>query len=668
MSQFGDVLTSHPRPVRWHEPLVAFLSYLSIALAFFGPVLSRLSDQLITSPTEHRPWDALQVLWNAWWVRRSLFAGVNPYFCDMLFVPYGTPLVLHTLTPAQTSAIALLSSILPTALSYNVVVITGFPVAGLGAYALCRLVTRHHVASLVGGLAFMLSPFLVSKAVAGWVNMVYSGVLPLYLACLLHSTAGAPARPRLSRALLAGSALLVLFTGDVTVVFAANLTVCAFVWQSWTSRSPRQTAIRFIHALGPTALVVGPYLAMVAYYAFSYGLTVSSGRELKYTPDVLSYALPFTDTSLYSRYLTHLNLPAAVRRDLVRADNACYLGLLVLPLALFGLVSARKNPTVRFFIWLFLLFLVLSLGTELLLFREAVHVGPVEVRLPFLLWEKIPMLGAVAQTGRYLVISYMAMSVGLACLVSALWDRLGERWGTAAAATVALIVCADFAFVPGVGPVPPVPSLSGRGVVLDPRLHNAPTMYYQTHHERPLMGGYVSRRPAASLGRYRQIPGFTCLFFGDRSGGCDRALLLSSLRTLGVTDILMDPGDWRGDMLRRYGFCEHYADSETVVWAVPGDEPRCGSAAPSRTSSRRQTWTASFEKGEERASSVSSSEPAGENQKAEGHQVEGDQSARDLPGLSDRLFAAAAGHYRSAAQQGGVIKAIDDVVRGGSVP
>src|SRR5215475_6332714 len=162
MIPFDDVLTRHSRPVRCRELIVAFGCYLGIALAFFGPVLDRLSDQIITSPTDHRPWDHLQVLWNAWWIRRSLFAGVNPYFCDMLFVPYGTPLVMHTLTPVQTSAIAMLSFILPTALAYNVVVITGFLVAGLGAYTLCRLVTRHHIASLVGGLAFMLSPFLVS--------------------------------------------------------------------------------------------------------------------------------------------------------------------------------------------------------------------------------------------------------------------------------------------------------------------------------------------------------------------------------------------------------------------------------------------------------------------------------------------------------------------------
>src|SRR5262245_59250066 len=94
------------------------------------------------------------------------------------------------------------------------------------------------------------------------------------------------------------------------------------------------------------------------------------------------------------------------------------------------------------------------------------------------------------------------------------------------------------------------------------------------------MSGYLSRRPAAVLERYRQIPGLICLFFGDRSGDCSRTVVLSSLRTLGVADILLDPGDWRGEMLRRYGFCAHYADSETVVWAVPGDEPRCGRTIP----------------------------------------------------------------------------------------
>ncbi|MBK9241122.1 MAG: hypothetical protein IPL75_12840 [Acidobacteria bacterium] len=107
------------------------------------------------------------------------------------------------------------------------------------------------------------------------------------------------------------------------------------------------------------------------------------------------------------------------------------------------------------------------------------------------------------------------------------------------------------------------------GVVLDPRLRSSQTMYYQTSHERPLAGGYLSRRPEFALRKYRELPGFNCLYFGVRSADCDKDAMLSSLRSLDVTNVLLDPRDWRGEMLARYGFRQHYADVWTVVWEVP---------------------------------------------------------------------------------------------------
>ncbi len=556
--------------LRWHQPIVALGAYLGITLAFLAPVLGRLGSGLITAPTAIQPMDHLQVLWNAWWIERSLFAGANPYFTDMLFVPYGTPLVFHFLTPIQTSAIVLLSSVFSTELSYNLVIIAGFPVAGLGAYALCRVVTRHHWASVVGGVAFMLSPFIVSKAAAGWTNMLYSGVLPLYLACLLHATSDTPARPRLSKVLLALSVVLLLFTGDVTVVFAANVTVCVFAWRWWTSGHLAATVAGFGRALAFSALVAVPYFAMVAYYVFSYGFEIDVGRRLDFIPDLWSYLLPFSPTSIYSESLKGLHLSPTVWTDLGRVGTACYLGIVVLPLALAGFWSGRKDPTVRFVVVLFFLFLALSMGPRLLILREEVRVGPFPFALPFMLWAKIPLLGSVAQSGRYLVISYMAMSVGVAVLTAAVAGREGRTRALLAGALLLLLVCADFAFQMGVRPLPPMPSLAGTGgVVLDPRLRSSQTMYYQTSHERPLAGGYLSRRPEFALRKYRELPGFNCLYFGVRSADCDKDAMLSSLRSLDVTNVLLDPRDWRGEMLARYGFRQHYADVWTVVWEVP---------------------------------------------------------------------------------------------------
>src|SRR5262249_59739893 len=88
------------------------------------------------------------------------------------------------------------------------------------------------------------------------------------------------------------------------------------VGQAWTSRPPGQAAAVFPGARGPAALVAAPYLGMLAYYVLSYGFAINVGRRLDYIPDLLSYALPFTETSPYSRYLTGLNLPEKVRVDL----------------------------------------------------------------------------------------------------------------------------------------------------------------------------------------------------------------------------------------------------------------------------------------------------------------------------------------------------------------
>jgi hypothetical protein len=548
--------------VRWHEPIIAFGVYLGIALAFFSPVWNQLADAMIGEV-----WDSLQVLWNAWWIQRTLFQGVNPYFSDLIFAPYGTPLVLHFLTPIQSSLIAIVNQFVRIEIAYNVVVLMAFPLAGIGAYTLGRYITQDHVASLVGGLVFMLSPFIVSKAFSGWINMLYAGLLPLFFVTLLKATTPHPGRS--SPYLLATTTLLVLLN-DVLAVFAANVTVCTLAWRIFASERRYETVGRLCKVLLPSIVVSSPYVVMAAYYIASYGYSLNVGRRLDYIPEIWSYILPFTHTSVYSDRVSDLGFGERIKFDLARVDTAAYLGALVLPLCLAGMIAWLRRPSVRFCAFIFFWFLILSMGPKLLLYREVIMIQGLPIRLPFALWQEIPILGAVAQSGRYLVIPYMMMSVGLACLVATMRNRLGGVRGTAFAIVVALIVCTDYAFKPWTAALPPIPKLStSAGLVLDPRLRHGTPMYYQTHHQRPLVGGYLSRRPEYALHRYRQIPGFLCLFFGDASAPCERETLLKSLASFGIRDIMLDPADWRNSMLKENGFRRHYADSFTVVWAVP---------------------------------------------------------------------------------------------------
>ena len=97
-------------------------------------------------------------------------------------------------------------------------------------------------------------------------------------------------------------------------------------------------------------------------------------------------------------------------------------------------------------------------------------------------------------------------------------------------------------------------------------------MYYQTKHRRPLVGGYVSRMPPGPVARYRQIPGMACVFFGDPDADCGRDTVLAALRQLHVTTVMLQPDDWRNEMLDRHGLTRAYADRLTVVW-IPTDLP-----------------------------------------------------------------------------------------------
>jgi hypothetical protein len=509
--------------------------------------------------------DAYVFMWNAWWLRQSLFEMHNPYFCDLIFAPFGSPLVWHSLIPLPSAAIALLSSVVPIHVAYNLVVMAAFPLAGTAAFALCRALTRDGWASLVGGLVFMLCPFMASRAM-GHLNLLFCGLLPLYFLALLRATDTAnPAAARAWRWRLAGVSLCLLFSCANAVVFAANLSLFLFIWQGWRDPAWRATAARFWRALSPTLWVSLPYIAMVLYFSVTYDYFPTVRRDLDWNPEPISYVLPLTRTSIYSSWLAGLGSP-----QLVAVEPAVYLGMLTFPLAAAGLAMRRRDPHIALCGLLFLLFASFSLGPKLLWNREVVHLASSTVYLPFAIWRLVPVFGAVGQAARYVIISYAMMGVGVACCVAEIRKHLPGRSGVAAAAAVGLLVCIDFAFEPIVTKLPPPLELSASGgTILDPRPQAPDMMYQQMFHRRPIIGGHLARPPEAVLRRYRGEPGLAWFFSGQRKAQPDRDLLLRTLTELDVRDLILDRGDWRAATLQQLGFRRHSQAQGVVVWNLP---------------------------------------------------------------------------------------------------
>ena len=549
---------------RLRPTLLSGSAYALVTVAFFAPLGGRLSGELIGEG------DNLESLWNAWWIGRSLLQLENPWFTELLFAPEGTPLVWHSLAPVSSALVSLLSRVLPLPLAYNLTVMAALPVAGLSCQALCRHFTGDRVAAFVGGLAFMLSPFITSKTL-GHLDLLYGGLLPLFYLCLLRAV-DSPSRA--TRWRLAGAAMLLLFTCNPSLpVFAANLVFLLLCWRTRNERLGPATRL-FARAFAPTLLLALPWLAIVVWYSIAWDYLPRAHADLDYDPELVSYLLPLTRSSLWWEWTQGLPVPTIRMASLHGIEPAVYLGIWVFPIAIAGLWAGRRQPLVAHLALVGAVFLVLSMGPKLQWQREVVQLGGLDLYLPFGIWRWLPVLGAVGQAGRYALIVYTVMGVGVALAVTRARQRFSVAHPAvplALSAAVALLVCLDFAFEPTARPLPRSLDLAEtqpeRRNVLDPRLSSAATMYQQSLSGRPLVGGYVSRTPPGQIARYRADPVLGWFFRREPGEAPEREALLRRFEALAIGDVMLAREDPRGAVLARYGFRERDANADTTVWS-----------------------------------------------------------------------------------------------------
>ena len=104
--------------------------------------------------------DGYQFLWDLWWVKYSTTElGTNPYFTNHIFYPNGHSLFFHSLIPLAGIITIPFQYILGLFFSYNLIVILGYVLGGLGAYLLAKYFTKNIYASYLTGIIFTLSPY-----------------------------------------------------------------------------------------------------------------------------------------------------------------------------------------------------------------------------------------------------------------------------------------------------------------------------------------------------------------------------------------------------------------------------------------------------------------------------------------------------------------------------
>lgn len=490
-SRVVDGLRTHG----WTLPL-----YLILALIFTYPTVLHLTTAI------GGRFDALENFWNLWWTRQALLERMqNPFHATIMFYPFGLTLYFHTYNFANALLSLPLQVCCGTAAAYNLLNIFAYALAGIGAYALAWHLVHHRGAAFIAGLIFGFSPYMAFHLAVGQPFMLSLEWLPLYLLALLKGLRG-----RWPWLLVAGALLVVIgFTDWHYTVFALLWTLLAGLVELWRERNIRH-AMRVVAKLalvgGIFTLGILPLLApMLAELMLDKSAVKPLDQSILHSADLLAFVLPSVYHPLWGAWAGKYFYGVMVQKGI--AGGVVTLGFVPLALAICGALAARRRAAL--FVVGFLTFFVLALGPYLQVGGFNTSVARFPIPLPYLLFHQLPFMDILRIPSRFAVGAILAMAVLAAIGIAALersrrLARLSPQMRLWLMGGVAVLIA--FEYLPRPVPMTPVTAnqvppfyrrvaaTPGSGAILEVPYFEHTSLFYQTYHDRPTVGGRIARQ------------------------------------------------------------------------------------------------------------------------------------------------------------------------------
>jgi hypothetical protein len=335
--------------------------YLAATVAVTWPWATRFRTHVLGFPS-----DNFEYLWKFWWVREHITDLDRLFHAAHVFPQAGGyHLGATDMTPSATFLFAPLTAIAGPVITYNVVMILSFVLAGLGVYLLARRFGASRLPALTAGAAFAFCPFHFWQTVH--LNIFQIGYTPfVFLAAdrLLFLQ-------RRRDGLLFGVAMaLAGLTSWYRLVFLI-LTVPVFLlfrWRRAGASLPRLAGP--LAVAGATAIVlIGPFLVPAIDYTSNGGSVPSFDEAALYGLSVEDYLMPPPGHPV-TEYWVHEALQGP------NGERIVYPGLFVLALALGSIAIPRLRRPAAGMTALAVVAAVVSFGPVLRWFGEPVIVEP----------------------------------------------------------------------------------------------------------------------------------------------------------------------------------------------------------------------------------------------------------------------------------------------------
>jgi hypothetical protein len=341
------------------QTVLAFGIYLLASVLLFArPVLAHLSSRCLCIPTTT---DEGIVGWGLAWWPHALVHGLNPFYPRILYAPAGIDIAHGTLMPAAALVLWPLTAATSPLFAFNVAATLAPALAAVTAFHLCREVTGHFPAALVGGWLFGFSTYMLGQE-TGHLNLTLVFLVPVALDLALRTAGGRMSLRRcaaLEAVVLVIQLLLALEVFATLVLFGA--VTLGLVWglaPSETRAGLRRITAALALALIAALVICSPYL----YYALKPGGEPNlPARTTAESADLLGYVVP--------NQLTHIGgihfLSTTEHFSAGYVEGGVYLGLPLLALIGWVLWRERRHWPLRLAAVMFLVALLCALGDKL---------------------------------------------------------------------------------------------------------------------------------------------------------------------------------------------------------------------------------------------------------------------------------------------------------------
>ncbi len=514
--------------------LLVIALYGVAIIAFTWPLALHLTDQSLRGydyVIQGVPFDRDQFIWDMWWVKKALFDfQINPYHTNFLYYPYGVDLYLQSLTPVNGFMGTFFYGWLGGWLgAYNLVCLLIFVWCGHSAFLLADYLVKDKLAAFVAGFFFTLAPQHYYNFHHAQLNVITLQFFPLFILYMLKlgssgqwSVVSGQKNPFSQSSVLSpqsffktwtwwrytllAALFLVLNTVSDQYLLLYGLIIMGlyYLWRGLPMLFQRQwAAIYGMLARTLPALI----LAGVALIPYLYATlrTINSGQWAKISND----AVPMDLSTLIMPPVSNIFIGAQGsewgRNFFIQPEPRTYsIGLVGLAIAVYGIIRCKEA---RWWGFLLGICIILSLGAEVRWYNQSLGIP-----MPGKWLNELPVFEVMRYSKRWIGPASLAIAMAAAYALRFHFGRMKpsrlvwKRMGLALAALAIfslevepwpVALSGDLAKMPTAYQNQVLPKDDKRAILEIPFYQKytakASEMYYQTAHERPIVGGYISR-------------------------------------------------------------------------------------------------------------------------------------------------------------------------------